>query len=510
MNKEYIHKIRDHKFYLENFCKIKTKVIGAGLQPFILNEAQKDLFNTIRKHNRVIILKARQLGFSTAMAGFFYVDTIMNPGTTTVLVGYNSEMCIELLDKIKTFYKTTPLEIRPTVSYNSKYEMSFPKLDSKILVLPNSDEVGRGYTIHNCLITELSSWEKADTKMEGLEESVPFGGRIVIESTPRGQGNLYHRKWMTGREQHEEDPTGLKYVKKEYGWWWGYSKEYMEVKKQTKGLSSWLQEYALEFLSTGRPVFPIETIRRHRRNILSEGDIVNLKTNEIHKRGEMDNNKLNELSSNKDNFIVRQEEGWLIYKPIDTEGLYVCGADVAEGVQGGDYSVATIFDRNSGEEVAMYRGHISPDRFGETLDKWGRKYNNALMVVEVNNHGLTTLTILRQRIYPSLYFRPAKFETLSTGTTDRLGWKTTKVTRDLLIDGFEQATREGSIKIRSKKLLDEMSVFTYDDNGDSQPSEGFHDDTIFSAAIGLQGFKVMYGGKLEQINEEEHLPSGGY
>lgn len=770
ITKEYIHKIRDHKFYLENFCKIKTKKVGAGLQPFILNEAQKDLFNTIRKNNRVIILKARQLGFcldkdtkilsddlnwirlddvkigqkivsvdeypekgrgkgrkmrtavvekksivyeeafeiklsngekviatekhkflskkwecstetcwkrvedmnvgssiryitntwegknyedgwfsgmidgegslakksrsgglivvsqvagpvwnrlikylnyenynyrieedkrtpedssrlgskivykaivsrmnemfrlvgktrpsrfinnkwwenknlpgkrsgdawlkiisiksvgkremvdlqtsektyianglvshnSTAMTGFFYVDTIMNPGTTTALVGYNSEMCIELLDKIKTFWKTTPPEIRPTVSYNSKYEMSFPKLDSKIIVLPNSDDVGRGYTIHNCLITELSSWDKADTKMEGLEESVPKGGRIVIESTPRGQGNLYHRLWMTGRDESEADPTGLKYVKKEYGWWWGYNREDMEVKKQIKGLSSWLQEYALEFLSTGRPVFPIETIRKHRKNLLVENDIIDLRTDEIYKRNEMDTNRFNDLSKREGYHVVRKEEGWLIYKPVKPGGMYVCGGDVAEGVTGGDYSVATMFDRNTGEEVAMYRGHISPDRFGELLDKWGRKYNNALMAVEVNNHGLTTLTILKQKIYPTLYFRPSKFETLASGQTDRMGWKTTKVTRPLLIDEFEQAAREGVITIRSKKLLDEMSVFIYDDNGNSAPSEGFNDDTIFSAAIGLQAFKLMYSGTLDQINEEQHLPSGGY
>jgi hypothetical protein len=511
MNRELINKLRDPKFYLENFCKIKTKGIGVGLQPFILNEAQKDLFNTVKKYNRVILLKARQLGMSTAMTGYFYVTTIMNPGTNTALVGYNSDMCIELLEKIKTFYNTTPKEIRPTVSYNSKFEMSFPKLNSKILVLPSSEDVGRSYTLHQVLVTELSSWEKADTKLSGLEESVPPGGKIVIESTPRGMSNIYHRKWMTGREVGEDDPTGLKYVKKEYGWWWGYTKEQMEVKKQTMGLNMWLQEYSLEFLSTGRPVFPIDTIRKQRKNLLVIDDIINLETGEIYKRAEISDDKFQELSADSKNWVVKEDNGLTIYRPVKPDGIYICGGDSAEGVTGGDYSVATFFDRNTGEEVASYRGHISPDRFGEKLDLWGRKYNNALMCVEVNNHGLTTLTILRQKIYPSLYFRPAKFETLASGTTDRLGWKTTTVTRPLLIDEFEQATREGSIIIRSKKLLDEMSVFIYNDNGDSVPAESYHDDMIFSASIALQGFKVMYGGKLEQIREEEHLPvSGGY
>ena len=77
---DLIKKIRDPKYYLETFCKIKTKEKGAGLQPFILNEAQKDIFNALRGPDRnIIIRKVRQLGFSTAITGFFYVDTIMNP-----------------------------------------------------------------------------------------------------------------------------------------------------------------------------------------------------------------------------------------------------------------------------------------------------------------------------------------------------------------------------------------------------------------------------------------------
>ena len=128
------------------------------------------------------------------------------------------------------------------------------------------------------------------------------------------------------------------------------------------------------------------------------------------------------------------------------------------------------------------------------------------MVVEVNNHGLTTLTVLKQLIYPSLYFRPTKLETIGTSYSDKLGWKTTKVTRPLLIDDFAQAIREGSLKIHSKELLDEMSVFVYNDNGNMVPQEGFHDDCIFAGGVGLQGFKVIFPGKLTQVKYSEHLP----
>lgn len=474
MNKELlIEKIKDPKFYLENFCKVKTK--EAGLAPFILKEAQKDLFNALKKSNRVMILKARQLGFSTAVTGYAYHFAITNPGVTVALIGYNMTMVAELLDKVKTFYNTTPKELRPTLQYNSKYELSFPKLESKILVLPNSENVGRGYTLNFVLVTELSSWEKAEEKMMGLQESVPKSGIIVIESTPRGQGNLFHRMWMTSNE----------YVKKEYGWWWGYTQEEMEAKKRSIGPLAFAQEYGLEFLSSGRPVFDQKMIKEQRKNVLKVGDKI--------LRGEQE-------------FTVYEKDGWITYKDPEEKGLYVCGVDVSEGVHGGDFSVATIWDRVTGEEVAMYRGLIAPDRLGDILDKKGREYNNAFMVVEINNHGLTTITILKQKIYPSIYFRPAKYETIESKISDRMGWRTTKITRPLLIDDLSQAVRENSLTIHSKIILDEMSVFVYDDNGDMVPQAGFHDDTIFSSGIALQGFKIMYSGELTQLDETQHLP----
>jgi len=465
--------LKDPKFYLENFCKIKTK--KPGLNPFILNEAQKDLYNTLKNYCRIIILKARQIGFSTAVTGWMYHNTITTPGITTALIGYNSDMTTELLDKVKTFYRTTPDELKPTIHYNSKYEISFPKLESKILVLPSTENVGKGYTIHNCLLTELSSWEKAEEKMMVLEASVPIDGKIVVESTPHGQGNLYHRMWMNDNNS---------YIKKEYGWWWHYSETDIDIiRKRMNDPRRFAQEYGLEFLSSGRNVFDTDIIGIQRGNVLNIGD------------------------TTEDNTVVKEMFGGLtVYKLPRQDGIYCVGADVAEGVSGGDYSVAIIFDRKTGEEVAFFRGYLPPDIFAERLNIWGRFFNNALMVVEINNHGLTTLTVLKQRIYPSLYFRPAKFEGLSSQSGDKMGWKTTQITRPLLIDDFAQAVRDNQLKLHSKKLLDEMSVFVYDDNGNMSPQGGFHDDTIFAAGIAFQGFKVLYHSKLQQLDYRRHMP----
>jgi hypothetical protein len=471
---ELLEKIQDPKFYLEKFCKIKTK--EKGLQPFVLNEAQKDLFNALNANKRVIILKARQLGFSTAITGYFYHKTITTPGTNTALIGYNSDLTAELLDKIKTFYRSTPDELKPTLQYNSKYEISFPKIDSKIIVMPSTENVGRGYTFNYVLCTELAFWDKAEEKMASLEATAEKG-TLVIESTPNGVANLFHRTFVSERND---------YVKKEYGWWWGYNREEIErIKRRVNDPMKFAQEYEMEFLASGRSVFDVNVIKKQRLGILKAGD---------------------EYPVGSGRF-VQETEGFRVYKQPEVGHIYAAGVDVSEGIAGGDFSVIVIWDRMNGEEVAFYRGLIAPDRLADLCSSWGKKYNNALMAVEVNNHGLVTLTALKNLSYPCLYYRPTKFETIGVSYTDKLGWRTTKVTRPLLIDDLAQGMRDGLLTIHSREMLDEMLTFVYNINNDMVPQDGYHDDTIFAAGIGYQGFKVLYDKPLTQIDEEEHLPT---
>ena len=333
--------------------------------------------------------------------------------------------------------------------------------------------------VHNCLVTELSSWEDADEKMATVEASVPLSGKLVVESVPRGTGNKYHRMWM-------DKNNG--YVKKKYGWWWGYSKKQIELIRARYDPMAFAQHYGLEFLTSGRSVFERKVIELQRSNILEVGAEVFLPDGTKH-------------------VVFEDNDGLRIYSPLIADRTYICGVDVAEGVIGGDYSVAVIYDRVTGEEAAFYRGLIAPDILGRKLDKWGKKYNNALMVIEMNEHGFTTMNTVKNLGYPSLYFRPSKLETYGAKFSDRLGWKTTKATRYFLIDDFKEAVREGALTIRSKEIIDEMEVFVYNNNNDMAPQKGFHDDGIFAAAIGFQGFKMTTKEfNLDQLDYTNYWP----
>ena len=114
-----------------------------------------------------------------------------------------------------------------------------------------------------------------------------------------------------------------------------------------------------------------------------------------------------------------------VWEPPEEDTAYVIGADVAEGLKHGDYSSAHVVA--VGDEtrvVAEWHGHIEPDLFAYELFKLGTWYNTALVLPEVNNHGLTTVTELRKLGYRRIWRRMALNST-SKKRQMEWGWKTT-------------------------------------------------------------------------------------
>ena len=646
---EIVERMRkDPKFYLESFCKIKTK--EDGLQPFLLKPHQLDLFNTIIENPRVICLKGRQMGCSTAIVGLFYHNTIFNAGYNTALIGYNSELAKEFMEKVKTFWRTTPEKLRPTLEYNTKNEITLKKIESKIFLMSASDKVGRGYTLNRCLCvsgnttvfvpnrkitgedfmqvevgtlfhevlvkdlkpgdfivngncglsevkkvlrkknnkellkiktfngeplvlttdhrvlvastsddgewipardvtlnsyiaypklspkyhpknseyiatdgtywdrvesisnaeseywvydivlegaphsfltqggvvhncSELPFWQDAEEKMQGLQNSVALRGKLVIESTPSSTSNLFYRMWIN-------DKNG--YVKKEYGWWWEYTEEEIALRRMEMSDDplKFAQEYELMFVASGRSVFDTETIQKHKKNQLEIGDVI----------------ASDELDGSL-HIVEKREDGLMIYRPPKRGGVYILAADTAEGFRDGDYSCAIIIDRKTQEEVAFFRDRVPPDKFADLLNAWGRMYNDALLIAEVNGSGLTTLTVLRNLLYPSLYFRPSKFESITNGAiSDKIGWRTTPLSRPLMLDDMRKALREGDVLIHSKEIFQEMSTFIYDDSNSMRAQKGSHDDALIALSIGIQGFKAATADKMTQLDTDRILP----
>lgn len=171
-------------------------------------------------------------------------------------------------------------------------------------------------------------------------------------------------------------------------------------------------------------------------------------------------------------------------RPIDGV-FYDMGVDVAPGIEGGDWTVAEIIRRDTGEQVAEYHKHIDPVDLATELYWLGKYYKNAQIIVEMNNVGYITGNRLSLLAYPYIYIwrhRERSVPTLSTYA----GWKTTYESKKLLVGNARHLFVHRKVMIHSRVLYDEMTQYVrYDEN--SYAADQGNDDCVEAWMIGLQG-----------------------
>jgi len=172
-----------------------------------------------------------------------------------------------------------------------------------------------------------------------------------------------------------------------------------------------------------------------------------------------------------------------VWSDPDAMSAYVIGVDTAEGLGHGDYSCAQVLCVKTGEQVAVWHGHIAPDELAHEVYRLSLWYRDALTCVESNNHGLTTITVLRQLGHPNL-FRKRMLNRSTTKVSQEFGWKTTRTTKPLLIDDLGMALRSDELIIHDRFTLAELRTYTRNERGSMSGSP--HDDRVMALALSNQ------------------------
>lgn len=181
--------------------------------------------------------------------------------------------------------------------------------------------------------------------------------------------------------------------------------------------------------------------------------------------------------------FVRDEKGPLKIYEAPCKGYpYVIGADVAEG--GIDSSVASVRNNATLNQAAVWRGHLDTDLFAKQLYCLGIRYNKALIGVETN-FDLHPVKELERLQYPKQYVRK-QIDSASGRVYDSYGFRTTKLTRPLIISQHVTLARENINTFNDLTTLDEMLTFVRSDTGRPEAQDGKHDDTIIADAITLE------------------------
>ena len=178
-----------------------------------------------------------------------------------------------------------------------------------------------------------------------------------------------------------------------------------------------------------------------------------------------------------------------IYKDTFTkEHTLQMGVDVSEGI-GGDASVLSVVNCNTGEEVAFWQGQLAPDILVEKalrlIEHLNKQTKRPLQIIpEINGLGVAFLTHIKKS-YSHIYRR----EVFLKQTKERkevLGWKTSVSTKPLLINNHVDLLRNKHLVVHTPEILEQMKTFVYTDDAKKSgmgADPGFHDDAVIGHAL---------------------------
>jgi hypothetical protein len=452
---------------------LKVRARDGNLVPLRLNAAQRN-FSAAPRRGRHIILKARQLGFTTYIAARFFIATITRPGTLSVLVAHDLDSAQAIFEIVRRFADNLPERLRDGCLRTSRAnvrQLVFPELDSQFRVESAADEnCGRGLTIQNLHCSEVSRWPgHAAATLASLRASFPqtLRGAVVLESTPNGAAGCFYDEWQRAGEKGAQ--------KHFFPWWWepSYRRHHPAVTKFTEDEAALRKLYKLspkqigfrrEMQANLRELAPQEFAEDPSSCFLASGDCVfDLK---------MIEERLAEVTPAS---TLRDNGRLQMWFPPQRGREYIIGCDPAGGGASGDYACAEVIDRKSGMQCAELRGHWPPREFAARIAELATEYNRALLAVERNNHGHAVLAYLTSS---------GRYENLYCAGGDA-GWATTTITRPLMLESFASALAERSSGIYSRVLLEECKTFVRRENGTAGAAIGAHDDCIIAMAIAL-------------------------
>lgn len=513
---------RSNKLWrLENLYYIITKQGKKEL--FKLNRAQRHFHeNYLEKgFRKFIILKSRQLGFSTFISIWILDEILFTENKDALTIAHTQKDATELFNKkVKYAISNMPGIIQNSLNLDqsraAKIQVRFQNQSTSSMLVTAS---GRSNTPHYCHISELGPLcrmypQRVEEIVSGTLSVIPEGGYLFIESTAEGVGNYLHEKFMSSWNKRDRMTPALAdvdFMPVFYNWTWDdmemdmikdtisiedmeegeinwrelkaehnltdvqltyYYKKYSSVNYDIDKLHSQFPFTAAEaFISSGSHYFNIERVSSEYEKQVPYAEY------------------------NTDLIEIDKGELRVYEEPIEGK-KYVIGGDVAQGRAGGDYSTAVVVGLDK-QIKAIYQGHIDPDDYEEFIRNLGKKYNNALLAVEFNQDGNWVNTELMKNGYTNIYFREEVDDVTKT-ISKRFGWLTNKKSRDFALGEIKAWHLKNSLKDR--RLMDEMTTFVRNKRGKPEAQIGKHDDIILAASIALA---VVYGKQEHIVNSND-------
>jgi hypothetical protein len=466
---------------------------------------------------RIIVLKARQLGISTATEGVLFWWSFIHPGTNGLVIAHESDASASLFEKTQLYWDTWPFKDLYKAKYASLKRFTWePNRSTLRVATAKNVESGRSRTLHAVHASECAFYPDPKTLMLGLRQTIPneHGTIVVLESTANGIGTWFHDEWLAA-EEGESDYVGLFFP-------WFKHYEYsmhttlctaLELDVDERNLIKvgctyenieW-RRWAIKNLADNDPeAFKQEyPATPHEAFITSGTNVFPLgKLDECYQpmegfRGTLINNPDNTVRWVADptgplkvfKAPTRKSKNWQRY--------FVSG-DPSMTVEG-DPACIQVLNRTTLEQVAVWHGRCDPITFAKEMMKIGRWYHEAELCPEIEGGGQAAIATMINFNYPNLWRHTwADKEPGKVSTT--FGWSTNYNRKRWAVGRLKYLLVENSIIIHDKKTYNQLRNFIVLSSGEmGNASRQQHDDAVSALSIGVTASHTE-----PPLYEEEH------
>lgn len=535
----------DPRHYMENYHTIRTEQDGLKtMSPFWDSQElfYEEVMKLYRKNGKVLaqVLKARQLGLSTICEGLIFWKTLFTPTCNALIVASDFDKVDHQFEMSRLAYDCLPFWMQPEVRYEQKGRVMVfdrrddlmrkinPGLRSNIYVeaANKSTGVARGKTIRAAHLSELATWEcGGETLTEQIFPSMNATDTMAfMESTAEGRSGFWYR-WWKDTEDGKTDwhPIFIPFYKvRKYASKIEKNEIFTPTTDEeafrdaalkensfyiTDEILKWRRKTIAQFVSlTGDEFGFMQEFPANSMEAFQGKGVCAFNKRLLHKMlsacvpprfvGEITleagmqtpRPQLRMVHSGEVLHTPKTHDRFWVWEEPDAAQVYYVASDIAQGNEGGDFSVVQVLKIGAGMEpdvqVAEWRGWMNPTPFAYVIAAIGYWYNNAEISVECNGVGKVTNNELFRVIEYDNVYRWKHLDKIKNSLTNFIGWDTNYKSREALIAKMGEAVNDRSITLRSKWLIDEMMDFAYDDDGGGKAQgQATKDDRVMAMMI---------------------------
>ena len=156
--------------FLKVFDKEDNKLV-----PFQLRPQQEELLDALLTHNKIVVLKARQLGISTLLRAYFFWKSYMSlEPTRHAIISYTRDSADHLHNMDKGFYLSLPKKLQRKLSKSSSRTLQFGDTSAELRAFTAGGKAGatRSFTFSDTHISEFAFFDDQDDLLANVIASV--------------------------------------------------------------------------------------------------------------------------------------------------------------------------------------------------------------------------------------------------------------------------------------------------------------------------------------------------